>query len=295
MNSPMRRYLAIGITILLLTGACSSGGETADTSQTATTLQPPPTTSQPVNTTSVTAAPEPATPVDELLGAGDSRYPELGNGGYDVDHYTVDLTFDPEPNTINALVTIDATATMPIQQFSLDFTGFEITSVEVDGHQATFERTGGELIVDAGSVIPTGEGFTVTVTYEGTPEPVLSQALPFYIGWLTDHNGTSYVVSEPDGAHTWMPVNDHPSDKATYTFKITVPDPLVAAANGTHVETITDLGWSTWVWEMDYPMASYLATVVIGNLDHCRRHRLERIERCQRAQRAPRRSLPELT
>jgi len=74
------------------------------------------------------------------------------------------------------------------------------------------------------------------------------------------------VVAEPDGGRSWLPLNDHPSDKATYGFRITVPEPLIAAANGTLVERITDLGWSTWIWESPHPMASYLATVVIGEL-----------------------------
>ena len=85
------------------------------------------------------------------------------------------------------------------------------------------------------------------------------------VGWLADPSGVAYVIGEPDGGHSWLPLNDHPSDKATYTFMITVPDPLVAAANGTLVERITDLGWSTWVWDSAQPMASYLATVVIGD------------------------------
>jgi aminopeptidase N len=262
----MRRHLTTVVAVLLLTAACSTGGGNTG-STAAETPDVTTSTEAPAGSTTTSTEPEMATPIDELLGKGDSRYPELGNGGYDVDHYTVDLTFDPEPKTINALVTIDATATLAIQRFSLDFSGFDITKLEVDSHPATFERQDDKLVIDAGTVIPTGEAFSVAVAYQGNPEPVLSQALPFYIGWLTDSNGTSYVVSEPDGAHTWMPVNDHPSDKATYTFKITVPDPLVAAANGSHTDTITDLGWSTWVWEMEYPMASYLATVVVGSLE----------------------------
>jgi aminopeptidase N len=127
-------------------------------------------------------------------------------------------------------------------------------------------RRDDKLLVEPGSLIPSGEAFSISVAYNGTPTPILSQALPFDVGWLTDPNGTAYVIAEPDGARAWLPVNDHPSDKATYTFRITVPDPLIAAANGVHVDTITDLGWATWVWEETHPMASYLATVVIGDL-----------------------------
>ena len=41
------------------------------------------------------------------------------------------------------------------------------------------------------------------------------------------------VVSEPEGSMTWYPVSDHPRDKATYSFEITVPAGKTAVANGT--------------------------------------------------------------
>ena len=31
---------------------------------------------------------------------------------------------------------------------------------------------------------------------------------------------------------TWYPVSDHPTDKATYSFEITVPEGKMAVANG---------------------------------------------------------------
>ncbi|MDJ0952709.1 MAG: M1 family metallopeptidase [Acidimicrobiia bacterium] len=266
----MIRRTALLIVVVAIAAACSSADEPAATDAVpAESTQPAPATTaepSPTTTTAASAATEPAE-IEDLLGVGDSLYPTLGNRGYDADHYTIDLTFDPEPNTINALVEIEATATLAIQSFSLDFIGFETTRVTVDDVEVDFERRDNKLIVHSPTVIPAGEAFTVAVAYEGTPTPMRSEALPFTGGWLTDSKGVSYVIAEPDGARTWYPVNDHPTDKATYTFMITVPDPLIAAANGTLVETITDLGWATWVWESAEPMASYLATVIVGDRD----------------------------
>ena len=204
--------------------------------------------------------------VEQLIGLGDSLYPELGNRGYDAQHYTADITYDPETNELSAQVEIQATATVALEQVSFDFIGFEVTKAEMGGDLVAFDREDDKLIVATPAIIAAGESFTTTVTYSGQPAPFYSQAISFPMGWLTDTNGVSYVVAEPDAGRSWLPVNDHPLDKATYTFMITVPDPLVAAANGTLVETITDLGWATWVWESQSPMASYLATVVIGDL-----------------------------
>ncbi len=41
-------------------------------------------------------------------------------------------------------------------------------------------------------------------------------------GWTSTEDG-ALVANEPEGAATWYPVNDAITDKATYTFAITVP------------------------------------------------------------------------
>jgi aminopeptidase N len=67
-------------------------------------------------------------------------------------------------------------------------------------------------------------------------------------------------------AASWYPVNDHPRDKATYTIKITAPDGLQVFANGVLKSTgSAGGGFSTTTWSVTSPMASYLATMVIGH------------------------------
>ncbi len=43
----------------------------------------------------------------------------------------------------------------------------------------------------------------------------------------------------------WYPGNNHPADKATYTFRITVPDTYEVAANGILSQTLPDDGHVT--------------------------------------------------
>ena len=73
------------------------------------------------------------------------------------------------------------------------------------------------------------------------------------------------MLSEPDGAANYYPVNDHPLDKATYSFVITVPTGYEVAANGV-LEQTTDSGdATTYRFEARDPMASYLTTVNISS------------------------------
>ncbi len=274
---PARRS-TLALAVMLLAAACNASSDATP----ATTAAPPtppattPATTPPSTTAATTTTAPPAAATDderliaaaaEQTGLGDSLYPGLGNGGYDVLHYDLDLSLLADRTTVSGLATIEAAALHDLDRFNLDLNGLEVLEVVVDGQPAEYGRTGTELTIVPPAPVPAGEAFTVAVAYSGIPQATQSQAIPFPVGWLTALDGTHYVASEPDGASTWFPNNNHPLDKATYVFRVTVPDPLLAIANGTVVDTVTDLDATTYTYEMRQPMASYLATVVIGDLE----------------------------
>ncbi|HEX5506236.1 MAG TPA: M1 family metallopeptidase, partial [Thermomicrobiales bacterium] len=126
---------------------------------------------------------------------------------------------------------------------------------------ATYGRRGRKLTITPPRPLRSGQRFTTAVTYRGTPTTVDT---PGGDGGWHQAGGSVYVTSEPDGAAGWFPVNDHPRDKATYTFRLTVPDPDVAVANGLPRGTTAHGGTTTYVWGEQAPMASYLATIAVG-------------------------------
>ena len=197
-------------------------------------------------------------------GLGDSFYPSLGNGGYDVVHYDIDLDINPTDNTIEAVTTITAVATQDLSAFNLDLSGLSVSAVTVDGSAATFSRDGTEMTVTPSSVLSDGDEFIVVVTYSGTPAPVDDPGWSSDVGWHSQNN-VIYVASEPSGAMSWFPSNNHPSDKATFGFTFTVPETVTAAATGVRTSEVTADGKTTSTWTMDDPMATYLAAVYVGN------------------------------
>lgn len=197
-------------------------------------------------------------------GVDDPYYPTIGNGGYDVQHYTLDLTWDKSSSTIAGTVMLEAVATQDLSAFNLDFWGFAVSDVHVDDVAAAFVRTESEMTITPAEPLMADSTFTVAVTYSGVPgEDVPENVRIFGQGWV-QYDGGVFVASEPNGAAFWYPVNDHPQDKAAYTFRITVPNPYIVAANGLLLETLDNGDTSTYVWETTYPVASYLVTVNIG-------------------------------
>ena len=227
-------------------------------------------------------------------GAGDDYFPYSGNGGYDVQHYDLDITYtppDPAPAPIegqlDGIATIDLVATQDLDRFNLDLRGLEVRSLSVNGKPATaiappdpgVEVEGAaywqvqddgariwELTVQPRPKIKAGESAQLVVEYGGTttrPRDIDG----FLYGWVTTRDG-AMVVSEPEGAMTWYPVNDHQTDKATHSFEITVPEGKVAVANGLPAkDPETQDGWTTWYWDAPDLQATYLTTASVGDFD----------------------------
>jgi aminopeptidase N len=198
-------------------------------------------------------------------GLGDPFFPLAGNGGYDVSHYGLDLSYEPDTNQLTGTATVTATATQDLSRFDLDLRGFSISHLDVGGRAATFTRDGQELIVTPHTGIRSGTEFTVVVGYAGTPTVVTDPDFSIE-GWVPTDDG-AFVVGEPQGSPAWYPVNDNPRDKATYDFSVSVPDGLTVMANGVLVSHATSGGRTTWVWRETDPMAPYLSTATLGRFD----------------------------
>jgi aminopeptidase N len=271
--------------LLAVSTACGALSGCTGSAKQATPTAPPPSS----------AAPATSPPSESESSAGDPLTPGDGNGGYDVQHYDLALAIDPA-NTARELdgkTTITAKATKDLSRFDLDLTGLSVASVTVDGAAAQYQRQGSELIVTPVQGLTSGKTFTTVVAYSGTPQAVQDPTLGRY-GWIQTPDGV-FIADQPSGAHTWFPSNDHPSDKATFDYEITVPQGLTVIANGEPVggpatgsspsggPTMTPLNpptasdspsiqtaevkraTTTVHWRETDPMATYLATVDIGH------------------------------
>lgn len=259
-TNPKSKLFAL-LTLLVLTAIACGQQETPFPTSTPlplSTLTPGPIPSQ---TT------EPVNSQSGSIGIGDSYFPEMGNGGYDVQHYILDLSIDVEANTVESIVTIEAITTQPLSSFNLDFIGLTISSIEVNENPAAFSRDSGELTIRPAEPLPENAIFNVTIAYSGSPAEDLPQDVPDYaIGWHHYADGI-YIAGEPSGSSSWYPVNEHPLDKAAYTFVVTVPQPYSVAANGILQETIENEDTITFIWESQHPIANYLVTIGIGEFE----------------------------
>ena len=214
------------------------------------------------------AASPAATPVVADAGApgvGDPYGADLGNGGYDVSHYDVHLALDLDAGAITAgTARIEATAGERLARFDLDYGGPTLVSLTVNGEPATWRRDGRELVVTPATPVAAGASFVVEATYRGIPE---AGPTGLTKGWWVLPGREIMAAGEPTGTETWVPVNGHPTDKATWEIALTVPDGIEGVANGRLVSVVDDPGPdTTFTWRMDAPMASYVAMIHAADL-----------------------------
>jgi len=197
-------------------------------------------------------------------GVGDAYYPTYGNGGYDVQHYDLEIRYAPGPNRLRGVATIQAEATQALTCFNLDLVGLEVHDLTVGGQAATYSRSTHELKITPATPLGSGDAFEIVVNYSGTPHEFDLPGTTDIAGFMKTPDG-AIVAGEPEVAAGWFPVNDHPVDRATYTFHVTVPNAYEVVANGLPQGTTTDGGRTTHTWVASDPMASYLATIDVGH------------------------------
>ena len=196
-------------------------------------------------------------------GIGDPYFPGDGNGGYDVGHYDLALTYDPATDQLTGVATISATATQNLSAFNLDFMGLNLHRVTVNGTTAATNRVESELTVTPKHGITKGARFTIVAKYDGVPLTLEDFGLS---GFIHTDDG-AIAIGEPHVAATWFPANDHPRDKASFTIAISVPAGTEAISNGILKSQKTKNGSTTWTWDAKEPMATYLAFMAVGQFD----------------------------
>ncbi|TFD86182.1 M1 family metallopeptidase [Cryobacterium serini] len=194
--------------------------------------------------------------------AGDPYLPTSGNGGYTAVHYDVTLDYRVATNRLNATAIITARSLMMLDRFSLDFAGLTVEKVTVNGARPTkVTHSARKLVISLATTIDAGAVFEVVVRYRGAPHPVRSAWGD--VGWEELDDGV-LVSGQPCGAPSWFPCNDHPSDKATSRITIACESSYTVVSNGVLSSRSSRSGRTTWIFDVREPMATYLATVLIG-------------------------------
>ena len=192
--------------------------------------------------------------------------------GIDAQHYIFRVTLSDDSDQIAAQSTaVFRFVQEGVRQIGLDLAavrdgkGMSVAEVTVGGAPAHFSHTGDRLSIEMAAPPKAGERRDVTVTYHGIP------ATGLHIVKNKFGERTFFSWNWPTLARQWLPVIDHPSDKATSEFLVTAPARYQVVANGLLVETL-DLadGRRLTHWKQSVPIAVWLNNIGVAQFSERR-------------------------
>ena len=181
-----------------------------------------------------------------------------------VTHYDLDLDYKMSSNRLSGKAVLEVVALAPVAKLHLDLAGLRVTKVSVDATSVKWAHRDQRLTVTLRRRLVVDERVTVAITYAGTPAPVRS---PWgKVGWEELDDGV-LVASQPTGAPTWFPCNDHPRSKATYRIAIECDSPYEVVATGVLTAKRVRGSRTRRVFEQRHAMATYLVAVHAGHYE----------------------------
>ncbi|WP_395650859.1 M1 family metallopeptidase [Brevundimonas sp.] len=191
-----------------------------------------------------------------------------------VKHVALDLTADFAAKTLSGTATLDVMAEAGATQVILDTRNLDIRSVKgADGKPLAFALgaadpiLGQPLTVTLPAFTP-GQVIKIVVDYATRPDAAALQ-------WLTPAQTAGgqqpFLFSQGQAilTRTWVPTQDSPGIRQTYSAKITVPEALKAVMSAEMLtpdgEKATD-GTHAYRFRMTNPVPPYLIALAVGDL-----------------------------
>ena len=180
---------------------------------------------------------------------------------FDVLHYAFDWTIDMISESIQGKAVIKSKSKMNGLNLIILHLSTAMTVTQITQDQTALAFTHANNLLTIFLLHPPGinQEFEIEITYSGIPQAGLN---------FSTHNGQPifWSLDEPSEAREWFPSFDHPSDKATAELKVTVPQNIVVASNGTLTKSqLNQNGTITYIWNENFPIATYLISVAGTN------------------------------
>jgi aminopeptidase N len=180
----------------------------------------------------------------------------------DVQHYSFEIALSDSSDVIWCRARMDIKFKKEVSEFSLDLSGrradgsgMYIDELKENGKELTYFHSGEKIQITHQGLQP-GETRTYLISYHGVP----SDGLIISKNKFGDR--TFFGDNWPNRAHHWLPVVDHPSDKASVEFIVHAPSHYGVVANGSKLNEQKEKGWTTTHWKTTRPIPTKL--MVIG-------------------------------
>ncbi|WP_271438257.1 M1 family metallopeptidase [Pontixanthobacter luteolus] len=184
-----------------------------------------------------------------------------------VTHIDLDLDLDFEREMVSGSAMLDIIADKGVDTVILDSDGLKIDSIsDADGKPLQYKV--GDIVEGKGAPLSVemGDAREITITYSASDAAALQWLAPEQ----TAGGKHPYLLSQGQATlnRTWIPTQDSPGIRQTWSARITAPEELTVVMSGLSEddpETLDD-GRRAFTFEMDKPVAPYLIAIAAGDI-----------------------------
>jgi aminopeptidase N len=184
---------------------------------------------------------------------------------FDVIDYAIAIDLPDTGAMIHARATLTVSRVARADSLVLDLLDLDVRDVNVDGQSVKFLRRPGTIAIPLPRKSAKTAEYRVTVDYAGIVRDGLIARADSAGRW------TYFGDNWPNRARHWIPSIDHPSDKATVTWRVTAPASQAVVANGKLVSTrvVRDGGVERreFVWRESKRIPPYLMVIAVAPLE----------------------------
>ncbi|HEV7351713.1 MAG TPA: M1 family metallopeptidase [Brevundimonas sp.] len=251
----MSRVLLSACALAALSLAACAGGPVAE---------PPALTSPPMTTPAVR-------PVDYVRDVHSHARPEVAR----VVDVALDLAADFETSRLSGTATLSITGVPGAEEIVLDVRNLDLQAVRTPEGRALDYSLGAEdptlgqpLTVRFDRPLAAGETRRIVIAYATRPDAAALQ-------WLTPAQTAGgrlpYLFSQGQAilTRTWVPTQDSPGIRQTFSARITAPDALKVVMSADHLTPEGEPagpGRRAWRFRMDNPVPPYLIAIGAGDV-----------------------------
>jgi aminopeptidase N len=182
--------------------------------------------------------------------------PYARNTAIDVQQYVFQIEVNDSTDVISARADVFILFKKSIQDFELDLIqkdgqgkGMEVSHVSWNETSLVFTHKNNRLRITLPTMMKEREQAKITIVYKGIPQDGL------VIGKNKFGDRGFFGDNWPDRGHHWLPVVDHPSDKAAVDFIVIAPLHYAVVANGIKTEeSLLDSKRKLTHWHEEVPI-----------------------------------------
>ncbi|MET0280698.1 MAG: M1 family metallopeptidase [Steroidobacteraceae bacterium] len=217
-----------------------------------------------------TTAAVPPLPVAPLLSGEDARdvHSWADPAVARVTHLDLDLVADFATRTLagTAALEVEAPGAAPVLTLDTDRLSIEAVA-DADGSPLPWKLGEPDAVRGTPLQVTLGEARRVRITYRTSPD---APALQWLTAQQTAGGQQPYLFSQSEAILTrsWIPTQDSPGIRQTWTARIVAPPPLTVlmSAEMRGAEALQVPGGRAWRFRMNEPVAPYLIAIAIGDL-----------------------------